>query len=360
MNPRTRRIAKVGAAAAALTLVLGACSSDDDSDGGSGGTGGGSASGSIACLDLHDLYAIAGPESDGIGTWEEAGALAAELGSDTQFPTGSLDITAPGTESGTYDAFIELGLETTIEERLESGALAEEPEALTRRDYSSQANDNQILQGITGSKTSFGWVGFAFANEAGDDVIEFEIDGGEGCVAPTSETIADGSYPLSRPLFIYVNTARAAESGALCEYVDTYVSDLGLIDAVELAGYVVLDDATMTETREAWGAEGLDCGTGNAGNVRISGSSTVEPISQLVKELLNEENGDITVDVDGPGTGDGFKEFCAGNTDISDASRPIKDEEIAICEENGIEYVELTVAFDGITVMTSAQNPGIG
>ena len=210
---------------------------------------------------------------------------------------------------------------------------------------------------MTGSSTSFGWVGFAFAEEAGDDVAEFEIDGGEGCVAPTSETIADGTYPLSRPLFIYVNTAKAAESAALCDYVDYYMSDDGLVTAVEEAGYVVLDDATMTETRDAWEAVGAECDGSGSGNIRISGSSTVEPISQLVKELLNETNSDITVDVDGPGTGDGFKLFCDGETDISDASRAIKDEEATTCADNGIEYVELQVAYDGITVMTSAENP---
>jgi phosphate transport system substrate-binding protein len=64
--------------------------------------------------------------------------------------------------------------------------------------------------------------------------------------------------------------------------------------------------------------------------------------------------------VDGPGTGDGFKAFCAGDTDISDASRPIKDEEAQACADAGVEYVELKVAYDGITVLTSAENPAVG
>ncbi len=81
--------------------------------------------------------------------------------------------------------------------------------------------------------------------------------------------------------------------------------------------------------------------TGLTGTVKVSGSSTVQPISSLVAELFNEDNPDVTISVDGPGTGDGFALFCKGETDISDASRPIKDEEIAACQAKGIDYVEL-------------------
>ena len=87
----------------------------------------------------------------------------------------------------------------------------------------------------------------------------------------------------------------------------------------------------------------------------VSGSSTVEPISTAVGEKLLDCSG-IAVTVDGPGTGDGFELFCAGETDISDASRPIDEEEVAACEEAGIEYIELKVAFDGISVLTNPAN----
>ena len=61
----------------------------------------------------------------------------------------------------------------------------------------------------------------------------------------------------------------------------------------------------------------------------------------------------MDISVEGPGTGDGFKKFCAGETDISDASRPIKEEETAECEEGGIEFIELKIGFDGISVLTA-------
>ena len=91
----------------------------------------------------------------------------------------------------------------------------------------------------------------------------------------------------------------------------------------------------------------------------ISGSSTVEPISSVVAEVFNETNPDVQISVDGPGTGDGFELFCNGETDISDASRPIEAEEAKACKENGIEYIELEVALDGITVMTNPENSDV-
>jgi phosphate transport system substrate-binding protein len=92
------------------------------------------------------------------------------------------------------------------------------------------------------------------------------------------------------------------------------------------------------------------------GEIFISGSSTVEPITALVAELYNEEFPGVAINVEGPGTGDGFELFCNGETDISDASRPIDEAEAAVCAERGIGYVELEVAIDGLSVLTSTEN----
>ena len=98
----------------------------------------------------------------------------------------------------------------------------------------------------------------------------------------------------------------------------------------------------------------------NAGtSIIISGSSTVEPISALVGEAFQTANPEVGVTVEGPGTGDGFARFCAGETDISDASRPINEEEVATCEANGVSYVELHIATDGISVITSPENADV-
>src|SRR5215210_2132388 len=96
-----------------------------------------------------------------------------------------------------------------------------------------------------------------------------------------------------------------------------------------------------------------------SGTIVISGSSTVEPITSIVLEDFAAFNQGVDGSVDGPGTGDGFALFCQGETDISDASRAIKDEEAATCEENGINYAELNVGIDGISVITSPDNADV-
>ena len=92
-----------------------------------------------------------------------------------------------------------------------------------------------------------------------------------------------------------------------------------------------------------------------SGSIRIDGSSTVFPFAEAAGELFNEEVGEsVQVTVGQSGTGGGFEKFCAGETDISDASRPIKDDEEApICEENGVAFQELQVANDGIAIATN-------
>jgi phosphate transport system substrate-binding protein len=197
----------------------------------------------VTCLSFEQIYGIVGPESTGFGSWADANDLITELGGDGSLPDAELVIFGPGEESGTFDSFIEIVLEDLADERGQ--------EAITRPDYNPSANDNVILEGITSSDTSFGWVGFAFAAEA-DDVKLIEVDGGEGCVAATPETIASNEYPVSRPLFIYVNNAKAAESDALTAFVDFYLAD-GLDTAVEEVGYVELTDDAKAEVRSAWG-----------------------------------------------------------------------------------------------------------
>jgi phosphate transport system substrate-binding protein len=98
---------------------------------------------------------------------------------------------------------------------------------------------------------------------------------------------------------------------------------------------------------------GGDSASGLSGTINIDGSSTVFPFTQRAAELFNEENPDVKINVGQSGTGGGFEKFCAGETDINDASRPIEQEEIDACEKDGIAYAELQVADDGIAVVTN-------
>lgn len=113
------------------------------------------------------------------------------------------------------------------------------------------------------------------------------------------------------------------------------------------------DSGASDESSAAADASGLE------GEIFISGSSTVEPISVRVAELFEDVAPGVSVDVEGPGTGDGFKKFCADETDISNASRQIKDAEAEDCAAAGIEYTEILVGIDGIGVMTSENNTAV-
>lgn len=92
------------------------------------------------------------------------------------------------------------------------------------------------------------------------------------------------------------------------------------------------------------------------GEIKIDGSSTVFPLTEAAAEEFNGVHPNVRVPVGVSGTGGGFKQFCAGEIAIADASRHIKDKEIEACKEKGIEYTELSVAFDGLSVVVSKDN----
>ena len=93
-----------------------------------------------------------------------------------------------------------------------------------------------------------------------------------------------------------------------------------------------------------------------SGDISVDGSSTVFPISEAMAEEFMAANADVRVTVGVSGTGGGFKKFCAGETQISNASRPIKKEEIELCATNKIEYIEVPVAYDGLSIVVNNAN----
>ncbi len=119
-------------------------------------------------------------------------------------------------------------------------------------------------------------------------------------------------------------------------------------------------EAMETGTTEAMEEEGSETDlSALSGSIFVSGSSTVEPISIAAGNAFADMAPGVAVTVEGPGTGDGFAKFCAGETDVSDASRAIKAEEVEACEASGIEFIELVVAVDGLSVITSVENTAV-
>jgi phosphate transport system substrate-binding protein len=209
----------------------------------------------ITCLSFLDLYALLGPESEGFAMWSDANALAGELEgelgteygeSHAPYPDSDITIAGPGEESGTFDSFNELVIAKIAEAR----GVAED-NWVVRPDYTSSSNDNDIVTGIGGSPSSLGWVGLHFAEQNAATIKALEVDGGNGCVAPNSETVGDKTYPISRPLFFYVNNAKVDENPALGPFVDFYLSDTGISSVTE-EGYVALPEDQLADTRAAW------------------------------------------------------------------------------------------------------------
>lgn len=137
----------------------------------------------VSCLTVEQLRHIWEPEAERIVTsWSDI---------DPSFPDEPLHLYGPGTDSGTYEYFTEVIIG-------ESGA--------SRGDYTGSEDDNILIQGVAGNDSALGFFGYAYYVENQDRLKLLGVDNGDGCVAPSEETIADGSYqPLSRPIFLYVN-----------------------------------------------------------------------------------------------------------------------------------------------------------
>ena len=174
----------------------------------------------LQCVTVAELRAIWEPGSR-VTTWRDVRA---------EWPAEEIDLYGPGTDSGTFDYFTE-----TVNG--ESGA--------SRPDYQASEDDNILVQGVAGERYALGYLGYAYFTENTDKLKLVAVDGGSGCVAPSDETIADGSYaPLSRPLFIYVKHAALARPE-----VRTYVEFLieNAQDVVPATGYHALSAAEYAD-----------------------------------------------------------------------------------------------------------------
>ncbi|TFD77775.1 PstS family phosphate ABC transporter substrate-binding protein [Cryobacterium fucosi] len=178
------------------------------------------------CLTVEQLKTIWGPDSEGkITNWNQV---------DPAFPDQELSLFGAGTDSGTFDYF-------TAAINGEEGAI--------RTDYSPSEDDNITVQGVSGDKGAMGFFGLSYVEENKDAITAIEVDGGEGCVYPTSETVQDGTYqPLGRALYIYVNNAAYAEKEQLRTFIDYYVENEAKV--AEAALFIGLTDEQKTKAQD--------------------------------------------------------------------------------------------------------------
>ena len=127
-----------------------------------------------------------------------------------------------------------------------------------------------------------------------------------------------------------------------------------IIISIAACGALALGVAACGGDDDSGGTSNASSSGDLSGTIKIDGSSTVAPFAQAAQEAFQGENPNVKITVGTSGTGGGFEKFCAGETDISDASRPIKpDEEVPVCKKAGISYKEIQVANDGIAVVTN-------
>jgi phosphate transport system substrate-binding protein len=209
----------------------------------------GNPSNPLDCLAVGDLYALFGPESEGFENWSDANDLAKEVGGTGDLPDLPLTIVAPGEESGTYGSFIDLVTKPIAGER------GVDPDDALRPDYQISADDNVIIQNAQDTDGGLGFVGYSYAQNAGSGVKEFQVDGGSGCVEPSAENVNNGTYPISRLLYLYVSKPALASNPALKPFVDFYLSDDGVASVTDVQ-YIALPDDQLAASRDTWSSEG--------------------------------------------------------------------------------------------------------
>jgi len=186
----------------------------------------------IQCLSIDELNTLWAPEAEGtVMTWDQV---------NPEFPAEPIELYGPGTDSGTFDYF-------TGEVNGEEGA--------SRADYNASEDDNVLVQGVQGSANALGYFGYTYYEENADTLKAVEIDSGNGCVAPSAEAAADGTYaPLARPLFIYVSKASFADKPQVAGFVRYYADNDA--DIATAAQYIPLNDeqrSTLVSAVEALG-----------------------------------------------------------------------------------------------------------
>ena len=181
----------------------------------------------LECITMDELTTLWSPDSEGsITTWNQI---------NSSWPSEKITLFGPDTDSGTFDFFTE-------EVNGEGGA--------SRADYTNSTDDNVLVTGISGTEGASGYFGYAYYIENRDKLKVVSVDRGEGCVTPSDETVSNGSYPLARPLFIYVSTTSLAEKPQVREFVRFYLSDEA-ITLVTDVGYTAIAADELAESRAA-------------------------------------------------------------------------------------------------------------
>jgi phosphate transport system substrate-binding protein len=203
------------------------------------------------CMTVEEL-SMAWRADGGVATWSDIRA---------DWPNEEIEFYAPGVDSGTFDYFVEeiIGEGNEI-----------------RTDFFPSEDDNVLVQGVEGNPNAISFFGYAYYLEEEDRLNAVEIDGGAGCVAPSTATIESGTYtPLARPLFIYVSVEAADSNPVVQDFVEFYLSDEAR-EFIADTGYALLDPAAYELALERFDG-------------RVTGSAFIDGAGKTVLEVLGGE-----------------------------------------------------------------------
>ena len=306
------------------------------------------------------LAVVVSAENDFVDsvTLEELAAIfsTAETWADVNadWPAEPIQRYIPGTDSGTFDYFVE----EVFDE--------DETPILAASNLELSEDDNVLVQGATGSPYGVAFFGYAYFQENAGSLKALSIDG----VEPNKENVDAAAYPLARPLYIYSDAGILQDKPQVAAFINFFLTNVN--EEIEEVGYFpaaqnVLD-AALDHFNAAVSGEGamMDDDMGmmlpevdplaESGDILMAGSSTVFPLAEAMAARWQDAGGPA-VSIDSIGSGGGFERFCVETaSDISNASRPIKDAEVESCEANGRTPIEFRVGTDALAVVVSAEN----
>jgi phosphate transport system permease protein len=222
-------------------------------------------------------------------------------------------------------------------------------------------DDNELAAGVSSDPDAIGFFGFAYTqqNEHGG----LKLVSVNGVAAGDKSSIE--AYPLVRPLYLYSAASVMQNNQAANVFLNYLVTNIN--DQMDEIGYLPVGETAAAASRQSWLRANADLGllpgqwaainpAGSGGSLRISGSSTVFPLTDHMLEQFQAAGFDGTVTNTSVGSSAGLAAFCAGEVDIAASSRPIKSGEFELCRRNGRFPLEFQVGIDTLAVVVNANN----
>ncbi len=272
---------------------------------------------------------------------------------DPSWPAETIVRYIPGTDSGTFDYFVEAVFDSN-----------KEP-ILAAQNNNLSEDDNVLVQGVQGSPYAIGFFGYAYYEENADSLNILSIEG----VTPSFETVESAEYPLARPLFIYSDGAIMQSKPQVAAFINFFLTYVN--EEIEQVGYFPASVAALDGAKQAW-LDGMAVEVSMepmgvmlpevnplevTGAIVTAGSSTVFPLAEAMATRFKDEGYADQITIASIGSGAGIERFCVtGETDIANASRAIKDSEIESCKAINRNPIEFRVGTDALAVVVAKEN----